>query len=491
MELNFSTPLVVIASLTFIIDCVIRIALLLYVPRGRKPTAAMSWLLAIFILPGLGIILFLIIGSTKLSKGRRARQHTVNTIIESLAKPEIEAIDALSAQAQERYKPLIDLCQAFGKLPLRSGNSMHFLTDYNDAILDITKRLRAAKHYVYIEYYIIALDETTQPFFAALEEAAGRGVQIYVLFDTFGSRKYKNYALMKQELTRIGVAWRAMLPLRLRIGQYNRPDLRNHRKIVVIDDDFAYIGSQNLIEETYERKDHISYDEFVVRMTGPVVGQCAAVFAGDWYSETGERLHEFTHLQRSLKAPKKVHAGVLAQVLPSGSGYQYENNLKLFVALMYTARKSIVITNPYFVPDEALLTAVISAVKRGVSVTLINSEAMDQWMVGHAQRSYYRELLKAGVQIYLYKAPKLLHSKHITIDDDIAVIGSSNMDIRSFELNSECVVVCYDKPTVTKLKKQQAIDLAKSKRISLKVWEKRGVRTELLDNIARLTAALQ
>ncbi len=490
MEIDFSPGTAIGIAIVFLIDLAIRLALLLYVPRGRKPTAAMAWLLAIFIIPGIGILLFLIIGSTKLSRHRRGRQQVIDTIIKSLAQPDTAAIAALPLHLQQRYGPIIDQNQALSKLPVRSGNTVTILPEYNEAITDIIKRVKQAKQYVYIEYYIIALDDITEPLFAALEDAVHRGVAVYVLFDTYGSRKYKNYKRMKHELTRIGVNWRTILPLKLKVGQYNRPDLRNHRKIVVVDDAYAYIGSQNLIEKTYERKDAISYEELVVRMSGPVVNQCAAVFAGDWFSETGVHLHDFSHL-KPAPPTAKASSGGLAQVLPSGSGYTYENNLKLFVALMYTARRSIVITNPYFVPEEALLTAVISAAQRGVSVTLINSEAIDQWMVGHAQRSYYRELLEAGVHIYLYKAPSLLHAKHITIDDDIAVIGSSNMDIRSFELNSECVVVCYDQQVVKQLQKQQERDLARSKKVSLRTWQKRGVYKELLDNIARLTSALQ
>ncbi|MCA9344982.1 cardiolipin synthase A, partial [Candidatus Saccharibacteria bacterium] len=153
--------------------------------------------------------------------------------------------------------------------------------------------------------------------------------------------------------------------------------------------------------------------------------------------------------------------------------------------------EKIVITNPYFVPDEPILDAITSAAIRGVDVTIINSESMDQWMVGHAERSYYSELMSAGIKIYLHKSPVLLHSKHITIDDDIAVIGSSNMDIRSFELNLECIVVAYSKSVVKDLQKVQKLDLSKSKKVNPKTWEQRTTMAKFLDSVARLTAALQ
>jgi cardiolipin synthase len=182
---------------------------------------------------------------------------------------------------------------------------------------------------------------------------------------------------------------------------------------------------------------------------------------------------------------------VLAQLLPSGPGYDTLNNAKLFAALIHKAEKSIVITNPYFVPEEAILDAITSAAKRGVDVTIINSEAMDQWMVGHAERSYYAELMDTGVKIYLYKYPVLLHSKHMTIDDDIAVIGSSNMDIRSFELDLECIVVAYSKSVVKDLRKVQKYNLSRATKVNPDTWHQRPFFDKFRDSIARLTSALQ
>ncbi|MDB5187189.1 MAG: cls [Candidatus Saccharibacteria bacterium] len=480
-------PLAIIGIAALFIDWIIRITFVLYVPRGRKPTAAMAWLLAILIIPIFGVLLFLIIGSPKLSKRRRLQQQSIDALIENATRSADVVPAGLTTLEYERYAPLIKQNKALGKLPAHRGNTVTILDDYQSMIDDLIAQIRKAEQYVYIEYFIIAYDKSTKPFFDALEDAVERGVEVYVLFDTLGSRKYKGYGKMTRQLTKIGAQWHRMLPLRLNLAHYNRPDLRNHRKIVVIDGDTAYLGSFNMIERTYQRKDTMVYDELVVRMTGPVVDQCAAVFAGDWFSETNEA-------PRTLLEPiiaDENADGVLAQVLPSGPAYDHENNLKLFVSLLYEAKHRVVITNPYFVPDDALLTAVISAATRGVEVVIINSEVQDQWMVGHAQRSYYQQLLEAGVTIYLHNAPTLLHSKHVTVDDDIAVIGSSNMDIRSFQLNLECIVVLYDKETVKKLQEIQQKNIADSHIVTMEQWSNRPILKELLDSIARLTAALQ
>lgn len=476
----------VFGTVLFLIDWFIRIAFIIYIPRKLKPTAAMAWLLAIFIFPIPGMLLYLAIGDFKLSKRRRLRQQAIDKLIETSTLSSETEPHGLTKLEYERFMPIIRQNKAFGKLPAHRGNNVTIIDEYQKMIDDVITEINNATSTVYIEYYIIALDNTTRPFFDALEQAVKRGVDVYVLFDALAIRKYKGHKQMRRLLTRIGVKWRPILPIRLLPGQYNRPDLRNHRKIVTIDDKIGYIGSFNMIDRTYQRKDNVLYDELVVKMTGPVVRQASAIFAGDWYSEANRAPF-------SIKEPiiARQKSGMLAQVLPSGPSYDHENNLTLFVSLIYKARKRVVIVNPYFVPDDALLTAVISAAQRGVEITIVNSEVKDQWMVGHAQRSFYRELLKAGVNIYLHKAPVFLHSKHITIDDDIAVIGSSNMDIRSFQLNLECVVVVYDTHFVSKLHRIQEKNIQNSNKVTLRKWKNRTPIEEVLDSIARLTASLQ
>jgi cardiolipin synthase len=217
--------------------------------------------------------------------------------------------------------------------------------------------------------------------------------------------------------------------------------------------------------------------------------QLDAAFMTDWYSETKSLLN--LHSLPNIAVNTLPKGKTLAQILPSGPGYENDNNLKLFNELIHAAKHKIVLTNPYFVPDGSLMVAITTAAQRGVDVTMINSEVMDQAMVGHAQRSYYEELLKAGVKIYWYESPVLLHSKHITIDDDIAVIGSSNLDMRSFQLNLEVTMVAYDKNIVKALRKIEAADLKNSKKLTYKKWRKRPLKSKMLDDLARLTAALQ
>lgn len=484
--MNFDLPFYAIALA--IVDWILRIACLIYIPRGRRPSAATAWLLAIFIVPTLGILCFLLIGSPKLSRRRRAIQERIDKLIAQSIPHDDFHFQDLTPKEKARIAPTVTLAHKLAHLPAEDGNSITLHTDYDATLAALIHATNTAKHSVYLEFYIMALDAATQPLFDAMEAAVQRGVAVHVLFDPVGSRRYRGYRKLKRTLTSIGVRWHPLLPISIKPAHYNRPDLRNHRKLAIFDMETAFIGSNNLIDKHYERRDTIAYEELMAELRGPVVRQCAAIFAGDWYSETGETL---TSKNPNKNTASPTNDGALVQLVPSGPSYPHANNLQVFVSLLYTAQKRVIITNPYFVPDEALLTAVIAACKRGVEVIVINSEAKDQWMVAHAQRSYYTELLRAGVKIYLHRAPTLLHAKHITIDDDIAVIGSSNMDIRSFMLIMECVMIAYDKPLVAKLRKIQNKNLSNSRQVHLSEWQKRGLAPQLLDGVARLTADLQ
>jgi cardiolipin synthase len=229
--------------------------------------------------------------------------------------------------------------------------------------------------------------------------------------------------------------------------------------------------------------------ELIARATGPVVAELNAAFETDWFAETGVMLDRANAPETEVVAAPTGTA--LCQVLPSGPAYDWDANLRLFVALIHAARRRVTIACPYFVPDEALMTAITSAAQRGAEVTLFTSEVADQFFVHHAKLSYYEELLVAGVAIYQYRAPALLHSKHIAIDDDVAVVGSSNLDMRSLTLNLEVTLVAYDADVVARLRSVEAGYMPHCVRVELDAWRARPVAAKLFDNLARLTAALQ
>ncbi|MGB5951358.1 MAG: phospholipase D-like domain-containing protein, partial [Ornithinimicrobium sp.] len=230
--------------------------------------------------------------------------------------------------------------------------------------------------------------------------------------------------------------------------------------------------------------------ELTCRVDGALAQCLDAVFANDWYTETGVALwDEIRPIPNT--AQESLPEGVLGQVVPSGPGIRAENNLRLFTSLIYGAKRRLSLTSPYFVPDESLLYAVTTAAQRGVDVELFVGEEGDQFMVWHAQRSYYDALLEAGVKIYLYQAPLVLHSKHFSVDDDVVVIGSSNMDMRSFALNYEVSMVLTGPEVVRVVRQVEDSYRATARLLTPTEWQARSRLSRYKDNVMRLTAALQ
>jgi cardiolipin synthase len=477
-----------------LLSYLIGIVALFVIPANRKPGEATAWLLLIFLAPFVGVILFLLLGSPKLSRWRRAQQRAMNERIKHLAEEAEQSLELrtiVNPPVPARYEPIVNLNARLSGLHLLGGNTVELFTNYTGVVDRIVQDIEGAQRYIHLEYFMFANDRIGAPVIDALVRARERGVVCRVLIDHLGNIGYHGPVLKR--LRAAGIPVQQMLPAKPFDNQWNRIDLRNHRKIVVVDGMIGFTGSHNLVEDTYHKRGNIKkglhYIELVARVTGPVVHELNAAFVTDWFSETSELLD--ATLAPETRIVTQMRGDVLCQVLPSGPGFEHNNNLMLFMALLHAARQRITIANPYVVPDESLLLALTSAAQRGVEVTLIVSEIGDQFLVYHAQRSYYEELLKAGVRIHQYQSPVLLHSKFITIDDDIAAIGSSNMDIRSFQLNLEITLVCYNKQVVADLQEIAADYLHHARALQLNVWQARPPLIKLFDNLARLTSALQ
>ncbi|WP_255513332.1 cardiolipin synthase [Homoserinibacter sp. GY 40078] len=471
-----------------LIDLGVRITALIVVPRNRRPQTATAWLLAIFFIPYFGILFFLMFGSARLPKGRRRKQREINEYILETT----EGIDLVRKDPSwpEWLEPLVELNRTLGSMPLVGGNTARMWSDNQESLDAMVDEIRQAKRVVHVEFYILSLDETTRPFFEALAEVRARGVKVRVLLDHLGNFQYPGYRRTKKFLTEAGIEWHLMLPLQPFKRKFQRPDLRNHRKLVVIDGEIAFTGSLNVIETPYQRKKNhkrgLHWKDYWARFEGPVVAGIDAVFVTDWYSETDELL-----VRESAPVRTMGDGDIDCQVVPSGPGFSVENNLRLFNSLVYNAQRRIVLVSPYFVPDDSMLYAVTTAAQSGLHVELFVSEIGDQFMVYHAQRSYYEALLKAGVKIYLFPAPTILHAKHMTFDDEVAIIGSSNMDMRSFTLDLEISVMVHGGSFLAGLREVEDSYRAVSRELTLEEWQRRSFGTQTLDNLMRLTAGLQ
>ena len=490
MDSRDVTTLVV--ALAVAVDLAIRIAALIVIPRDRKPSSAMAWLLAIFLIPFVGIFFFLLIGSPHLPRARRDKQKTIDDLI--TAATDGVRFETDSSEWPGWLAPVTVLNRTIGAIPIVGGNEATLVDDYEGSFAAMAADIDTAELFVHVEFYIVSFDATTAGFFSAMEHAVRRGVPVRVLLDHVASVRAANHKRTLAELDRIGVRWSFMLPVQPLKGRYQRPDLRNHRKLVVVDGRVAWMGSQNLIDRSYNAKKNIrrglKWQELMTRITGPVVAGVNAIFIGDWYCETDEFVvHE--NVPAAEVARSTSPQALDCQVVPSGPGFDQENNLRLFLALLHSARERVIVTSPYFVPDEAMIYAITSAAQRGLDVQLFVSEIGDQGGVFHAQRSYYSALLAAGVHIWMYPAPFILHAKHLSIDDDVAVIGSSNMDIRSFALDLEVSLLVRGPAFVAQMRAVEADYRRRGRELTAEEWSRQPRGATFLDGLARLTSALQ
>ncbi len=346
--------------------------------------------------------------------------------------------------AQRRFRPTSRSCSASGnpsaEYPPVGGNRGELLPDSDATIDALVADMDAARDHVHLLFYIWLADGNGLKVAEAAMRAARRGVAVRVMVDDLGSRLFLGSPHWAA-LAAAGVRTARALPIGnpLRPSSMGRIDMRNHRKIVVIDDRITYCGSQNCADPAFSIKaKYAPWVDAVIRFEGPIARQNQSLFASDWMAHTGEDLGAL------VAAPlESFGAGFTAQVVGTGAAVRYSAMPEMFASLMYAARRELVITTPYYVPDEALQAAICASARRGVDTRIVFPARNDSWIVAAASRSQYAQLLEAGVKIYEY-TPGLLHSKTLTVDGEITLIGSANMDRRSFELNFENNILLQD-----------------------------------------------
>jgi len=459
----------------------IRLGMLVVVPFRRSPEAAKGWLLLIFFEPVLGYLAYLAIGRRRIPEWRRERMRVFTELARPTSKRLLAHGNVLRPTPSPELAPAIRLAESLGEMPIVGGNAVEILADYGAIIDRLVADIDAARTDVHLLFYIFADDDVGRRVVAALARAEARGVATRVLADALGSRKL-GFEPMLPRLAAAGIEAAETLRVGFLRRHTARMDLRNHRKIVVIDGRIAYTGSLNIVDPMF--KPGLTYEELMVRVEGPIALELQAVFAADWYLETGK----LVDAAAAFPDPE-VRGGVPAQVLPSSPLYVRENNQQLIVALVYAAASRVVITTPYFIPDDPLLQALMSAVLRGVDVRLVVPEQDDQVLVSNAQKSYYGELLTAGVKICRY-GRRFLHAKHATIDDRVAWIGSSNMDIRSFALNAEITLLAYDRGVCERLREEQERYCRDGAWLDAKAWAAQPLYRQVGWNLARLFSPL-
>ncbi len=462
----------------------LRVAALVYVPQRRPPAAARAWLLLILFLPWPGVLLYVLIGRAYLPRRRYRLQRQIAELTRSLLPAEDTGRKRPLPDVSPGLVPAFELVNALSEFPPVAGCRFELLPAYDAAIARLVAGIDGARRQVHLLFYIFAADEVGDAVAAALERAARRGVVVRVLMDAIGSRS--GLARYTPGLRAAGAEVIAMMPLRLWGPNAARFDLRNHRKVVVIDGEVAFFGSQNIVSSHANRG--MTNEELLVRATGAVVQQLDAVLLGDRYLETGSLPSDSGRLPSPSPAPVAGSQGV-AQVVPSGPGYNEGTAEAVMIALMHGARSRIVLTAPYVVPSEAFLGAMTSAARRGVAVALIVDAESNKPFVQLAQQSFYDAMLDAGVTIHHHRG-SFLHAKHLSVDEEVALIGSSNFDIRSFALNAEVSVLICDRGVVEDLAAVQRGYLARCVAVTRETRLAAPRIQRILENLARLTDSL-
>ena len=444
----------------------------------RDPASRIAWVVVIAAIPVIGIIAYLLLGETSIGRGRVARARQVLADLPSPADASPEDAAHLRAEFPERMSPLFRLGESINGFAPVGGNSAVLTADSNAAIDTMVADMDAAEETIHLTFYIWLADNNGLKVAEALKRAAARGVVCRAMADNLGSRAMidsPHWKAMRDAGVRMGVA----LPFgRSAPGaRHGRLDLRNHRKIVVIDDRITYCGSQNCADPEFRVKPKFApWVDVLMRFEGPIARQNQHVFAGDWMTYVDEDIRDL--LERPLRAPR---AGFPAQVIATGPTVRNSAMPETFASVMFAAREKLVITTPYYVPNDPMQAALCAAALRGVDTTIVFPARNDSFVTAAASRSYYPELLESGVQIHEFEGG-LLHAKTMTVDRDVTLIGSANMDRRSFDLNYENNILFWDEAMTQQLRERQATWLASSHPVTPADVEAWSTRRKLLNN---------
>ncbi|MCK6545071.1 cardiolipin synthase [Myxococcota bacterium] len=440
----------------------------------RSPTATLAWILGLTALPVVGIPVYLFLGPRRL-KRKRLR----------VAKARAEL--ATRKRGQSAVVPdagrLMRLAAATGEAPPAPARAVDLYFGGAETYAAIEAAIRAAKHHVHVEYYIWEADKTGQRLVDALTERAAAGVEVRVLVDALGSpdadRDYFS-GLLKAGGK---VAW--FNPVGFASINSRLLNFRTHRKIVVVDGVVGFTGGINVSDvHTAEVSGHAAWRDTHARIEGPAVAPLQVLFCEDWHFATGSCPTGQVYFPDDGVPGKYV-----VQVLGSGPDHDLFPIHKLYFSAIAAADQRVFLATPYFVPDEPILTALSTAALRGVDVRVLVPKRGDSRLVTAAAKSYFAELVSVGVKIYEYE-PAMMHAKTMVIDDELTIVGTANLDNRSFRLNFECALAIAGAETAERLAREFERDLTRSTRVTTIREARTPLPQRLLESTARLLSPL-
>ncbi len=470
----------------FFVELSLKIVMIAVVILQRKktPAAKLSWILLIVFIPFGGSCLYMLVGTRRLGALRRKKhKKIIEAIPQSISShqccPEINC-----AKVTAQFQPIATIAETVGASFVLSGNNAQLFGDSKKWVVALTEDIDRATKNCHLLSYIMLDDEAGKLITDALLRAFARGVECRLLLDSMGSKEFL-HSQTCQRLRDSGVAVTEALPANILRAVLVRIDLRNHRKIAVIDNTIGYMGSNNIAEASFApKKKFAPWVDASVRLTGPIVRELQAIFVQDWFMDSDENLASI------LQDPWQVEEhGFPAQLMATGPN---SNNLALSQLLQtafFSAQEELVITTPYFSPDETTESALLICAKRGVETHLVLPARNDSKLVAAASRSSFAKLLDAGVRIHEFHGG-LLHSKTMTIDRNLALIGSANLDRRSLELNFEVNMLVYDTDFASELRFLQSSYIEQSTPVSEQTVSRWPIQQRLWQNAIGLIAPI-
>jgi cardiolipin synthase len=457
----------------------------LVIIRRKEPSSTIAWILTLLFVPALGAILFLLFGRDRVRwPARRKRQADALVHATVVAETGDRGLDLSKAPAElsELEKQIFLLGAQLSQGSATSGNRVDVLAEGHVVYDALGAAIDQAREHVHAEYYLIRNDQTGAWFRDKLVQAAKRGVEVRLLCDGYGCLAIGR--AWRRPLRRAGVKLGLFMPMRSLLLQ--PVNLRNHRKIVVVDGRLGLTGGVNIGDEYRGEMRGIGrWRDTHLLIEGPAAAALQRVFLQDWFFATGEGVDPKRYF------PDANHAGGKATVavVPSGPDTRTEAIHRVFFAAISGARERVWITTPYFVPDPAMVVALQVAALRGVDVKLILPSRSNHRVTFHAGRSYYEQLLEAGVHIHEY-TPGMIHAKTMVVDGRIVLVGSANMDMRSFRLNFEVHTLLHDESTAKDLESRFLADLAQTTAVTLDVWARRPWGFRIAEGAGRLVSPL-
>lgn len=467
---------------SFYLDIALRLLFIgIIISRNKSSSPVrLGWVIVVLLIPIIGMILYLIFGEIWRGRGRLARHREIIDRVQSKMDLTSETIKSIAAPVSNTYSRVTSF-DLPGVFPLRQGNCLQLYSEPKEIIEKIVQDIDHAQLSCHLLFYIWLDDDSGKLVANGLIRAQQRGVNCRILVDSMGSAQFLGSKL-KDKMLEHGIEVLTSFPLS---GLDIRIDHRNHRKLIVIDGKIGWTGSRNIADAEFSIKpDFAPWVDVMARIYGPSVYDLQTVFIEDWLLEQDVPIHTLLTLKPSASSHNSE-----VQVFASGPTIDFRILRQIAIVTLFSAKRELIITTPYFVPDEASITAYCGLARSNVRTILIVPKRNDSRMVAAASRSFYHDLLDAGVEIYEYRLG-LLHSKTITIDGELSLLDTANFDRRSFELNYEISFATTDKKFTSQLRALQMQYILDSDRIDKDQWAKRSAYVQFLENTARLFAPI-